>query len=114
MRRAEDEKSARRSERLKRNASKGGASGQCGYYPSVILEGFEFLEGELRSGEIEAPPSTTKKKEGGKQKGTGHNRIVITREQVEAHLARKGAYTDHFDHPLMYARSDLRQRSRRG
>lgn len=33
---------------------------------------------------------------------------VITREQVNEHLMRHGAYTDQFEHPLVYARSKLR------
>lgn len=105
MRRIEDEKSARRSERLKRNASKDVD------YPTVVLEGFKFLEGELRTDEIGGSTTTKKTKGGGKQKSVGRNELVITREQVDAHLARKGAYTDHFDHPLMYARAHLRQLS---
>lgn len=114
MRRANESKSSLRSDRYKRNARKDAVKchwGKCGHYPRLVLEGFEHFQHEYYSneGRVKLHGGPFKKpKEQSKKKGADENRFTVTRDQVLAHLARPGSTTDHFDHPLLYARSDLR------
>lgn len=96
---------------------------ECGHYPTLKLEGFgPDEEEEMSSGEEDqeekgpackrakgngAAPSQSAPTTVGEQ--ATQQQVVISRDQVKAHLARPGSYTDHFDHPLMYARSELQQ-----
>lgn len=107
MRRIEDEEGrsvaswrAKKSHPTPRDSSEC-RNGQCGHYPTLVLEGFE---GSKKASSKKAPTSeSSTKTEQSKQKS-----VVITRDQVRHHLQRRGALTDSFEHPLLFARSGVR------
>lgn len=68
----------------------------CGHYPRLVLEGFE---GEKDKADKTASSERTD--------SSKMDTFAITREQVKAHLLRRGALTDNFEHPLLFARSGM-------
>lgn len=95
-------------------------SGSCSHYPKVVLKGFDRSEHAVGIEESTAAPNNKVKTA---ETDFTHNdkvqllandgqrgrpdEIVITRAEVKAHMARRGAYTDHFEHPLQYARTNM-------
>lgn len=69
---------------------------RCEHYPELVLEGFGDRGPQNKDKE---PP------EG--------DILVVTHEDVMKHLARRGAHTDNFEHPVIFAQSDLRILSQR-
>lgn len=96
--------------------------GQCGHYPQLILKGFgnrkhvprEYewdygvAQDDSESGE-DARSDDDASTEEEEAVGGAQRRFTITLEQATEQLFRRGAKTDHFDHPLLVARSGVRR-----
>lgn len=93
--------------------------GKCGHYPRVKLdESFEGVKqqasktptsGKAKKGKTEAAATAKKVDKASPAKlGNESSYFVVTREQIDKHVIRRGAFTDHFNHPLIIARSGLR------
>lgn len=82
-------------------------------YPRLVLEGFEGKQiwSEERGKIDEESREDTSPTSGNHPlvpSSKSINTFIVTREQIRAHQSRQGAHTDHFDHPLVFAREDLR------
>lgn len=86
-------------------------TGKCGHYPRLVLNGFEGSESDKPKGTSQGGGHSASRKEEGSVEGK-QGSFVVTQGQVSEHLARRGATVDHFDHPLIFARSNLKQLSR--
>lgn len=64
--------------------------GKCAHYPRLVLEGFEGRSKKAKKGHAE------------------ENTFLVTRAEVKKHLTRRGAPTDNFEHPIVFAQCDLR------
>lgn len=108
-------------------------TGECGHYPTLQLRGFDQLssttstqkeealkasgeDGQLSDTKLNVQPETrdsaggdggAKATAAGKGNEHDHPVCIVTREQVLNHISRRGASTDFFEHPLVYARSNM-------
>lgn len=67
---------------------------KCGHYPDLNLTGWAHTHDE--EGNLKSEPEPEE------------NTFTITRAQVWAHLTRRGAPLDQFDHPIIFARCGFR------
>lgn len=97
-------------------------AGKCRHYPTLRIEmrsqHVEIDEGAKQAAKAKAAKRKKSKRQSKIKKkanrGSGMTRsknnaeLVLTLDQLKAHLVRPGAQTDHFDHPYIYARSGLK------
>lgn len=98
-------------------------AGKCAHYPQLLLseefEGVSKKAGKASSKgkqkETAAPAegkssSKATPEKVGKAKGEApQSTFLVTKEHINTHFARRGAHTDHFNHPLLFARPKLRR-----
>lgn len=97
-------------------------NGKCGHYPRLVLEGFEGNKQakakDVRDSSATVQDATTQSANGPTSQeqsasAKGEQTVfVVTQAQATEHCARRGAHTDHFDSPFIFASSDLKMLSR--
>lgn len=85
-------------------------AGKCGHYPRLTLQGFHGAVNRASTSPGVEGSSGTPPNDAG-EAAKEREPLMITRKQVTTHLEKPNSHTDHYDHPLLFARGNQRKLS---